>query len=115
MTAAIQSEEKRDKAGRFIVPPKSPGRPKGARSKLGEDFLQKLYADFKQHGEEVIASVRDDKPDVYLKVVASILPREIELGEETQDVLATLLGRVDGRTRAIVPAIDAEPMGARTH
>lgn len=82
------------------------GRPKGARAKLGEEFLLTLYADYKEHGESVVAEVRETKPDVYLKVIASILPREIELGEETQDVLATLLGRVDGRTRTIVPACD---------
>lgn len=79
------------------------GRPKGARSKLGEQFLQDLYADWQKHGAEVVERVRDEKPDAYLKVVASILPKEIELGEETQDVLATLLGRIDGRTRAVVP------------
>ncbi len=79
------------------------GRPKGARSKLGEQFIQDMYADWQKHGTEVISTVRDEKPDVYLKVIASILPKEFELGEETQDVLATLLGRVDGRTRAIVP------------
>jgi hypothetical protein len=79
------------------------GRPKGARAKLGEDFLKKLLADFQEHGEDVIAKVRDEKPADYIKVVASILPKEIELGEETQDVLATLFGRIDGRTRAVVP------------
>lgn len=58
------------------------GRPKGARSKLGEDFLNALQKDFAENGKEVIASVRADKPDVYLKVIASVLPKEIEVSGE---------------------------------
>ena len=55
------------------------GRPKGARSKLGEEFLQDMLADWKEHGAVVIQAVRIDKPDQYLKVVASILPKDINL------------------------------------
>lgn len=55
------------------------GRPKGSRHKLGEDFLSALYADFQQHGPSAIAKVRERKPEVYLKVVASLLPREVKL------------------------------------
>jgi hypothetical protein len=58
------------------------GRPKGARSKLGEDFLKALHEDFAENGKQVIEKVRAEKPDVYLKVVASILPKEIDLGGE---------------------------------
>lgn len=67
----------RDESGRFA--PGNAGRPKGSRNKLGEDFLSKLQADFQQHGAEVIQKVREDKPDVYLKVVASILPQQVEV------------------------------------
>jgi hypothetical protein len=55
------------------------GRPKGSRSKLGEDFLAAMQADFAKHGPAVIATVRDEKPDAYLKVIASILPKEVNL------------------------------------
>lgn len=98
------SAEKRDEHGRFIVPPKSPGRPRGARSKLGEAFLQEMLKDFELHGALTVAKVREERPDQYLKVVASILPKEIDLGEETQDILHELLGRIDGRTRSVVPS-----------
>jgi len=37
------------------------GRPKGARSKLSEGFLNALQADFEQHGPDVIAKVRAEK------------------------------------------------------
>lgn len=54
------------------------GRPKGARNKLGEEFLKRLEADFRKHGQEAIEQVRLDKPDVYLKVVAQIVPKQMQ-------------------------------------
>jgi len=79
----------RDKFGRF-APGQSgntAGRPRGSRSKLGEIFLTQLYADWLKHGEAVIAEVRTEKPDVYLKVVASLLPKQLEIKEGTFDGL----------------------------
>ena len=55
------------------------GRPKGARNKLGEQFLQDLYADWQEGGAEAIIAVRLSKPDAYLKVIASILPKELNV------------------------------------
>lgn len=55
------------------------GRPKGSRNKLGEVFLSELCADFELHGKSVIETVRKEKPDQYLKVVASILPKELTI------------------------------------
>jgi hypothetical protein len=55
------------------------GRPKGARNKLGEAFLQDMLADWQEHGVAAIAKVRDEKPDQYLKVVASVLPKELNV------------------------------------
>ena len=68
------------------------GRPKGSRNKLGEAFLEALHNDFKSHGVEVIEEVRKEKPDQYLKVIASTLPKELnvkvsELDELTDDQL----------------------------
>src|SRR5260221_7640371 len=54
------------------------GRQKGARSNLSEGFLKALQADFEQHGPDVIAKVRAEKPDVYLKVVANLMPAKLE-------------------------------------
>ena len=53
------------------------GRPKGARSKLGEAFIKAMLEDFEQHGILAVETVRSEKPDQYLKVIASILPKEI--------------------------------------
>jgi hypothetical protein len=90
------------------------GRPKGSRHKLGEAFLKELLADFEKNGAVVISTVREEKPDQYLKVVASILPKEIEAGEETINILAELLARIDGRTRTIAPAQPFTPQPQHT-
>lgn len=79
------------------------GRPKGSRNKLGEAFIEAIYKDFQEHGVAAIVKVRDQKPDQYLKVVASILPKEIEAGERLGNILEEILERVDGRTRAVEP------------
>lgn len=65
--------------------PGNPGRPKGARNKLGEAFLSDMLADWEQHGVKVIQTVRAEKPDVYLKTVASILPQQLNVKVEPFD------------------------------
>lgn len=54
-----------------------PGRPKGARTKLGEAFLEALLADFMEHGVSAIQRARLDMPAQYVRVLASILPKEL--------------------------------------
>lgn len=83
--------------------PGNPGRPKGSRNKLGEDFIAALHEDFQAHGKAAIVKVRAEKPDQYLKVIASIVPKDLnvnvnnfdgmsddELRSELRDLAATL-------------------------
>ena len=55
------------------------GRPKGARNKLSENFLNAFARDFEQHGAAVIEKVRNERPQDYLKVAASLLPKQMEI------------------------------------
>ena len=79
------------------------GRPKGSRNKLGEAFVADLYADWKEHGASVIKRVRAEEPSTYLRVVASILPNELNIKDETlagmsdEDVFGAL------RTHVLLP------------
>ena len=98
------------------------GRPKGSRNKLGEAFVQALYEDFQENGVAVIEAVRTDKPDVYLKVIAQVVPKELTLKTDAFDgltdeqlgiVLAaarSALGIFDGRGEDITDAAGAEPL-----
>src|SRR5262245_53578863 len=59
--------------------PKTGGRTKGTRNKLGSVFLEKLLKEFDEHGEEAIRICRVERPHEFLKIVASILPKEFEI------------------------------------
>src|SRR5215510_13753645 len=85
--------------------PGNPGRPKGSRNKLGEDFLQALAEDFARHGAEVIERVRIEKPEAYIKVVASLLPKDLNLNVNNLDHLtdAQLLARLRSLTEQVAP------------
>lgn len=99
------SDDKRDERGRFIVPPVSPGRPKGARNKLGEAFIQALHDSFEAHGPETIETVRTEKPDQYLKVIASLMPKEHNLNINDMDGLTDdeLAERIRSLASALAP------------
>jgi hypothetical protein len=55
------------------------GRPKGSRNKLAGQFIDDLYADWQQHGAEVITRVREEDPAAYLRTVAQVLPRDLHV------------------------------------
>src|SRR5271154_5841440 len=67
----------RDQHGRFLTGNSGGGRRKGARNKLTELFLDAIADDFTEHGAEAIAKVRTDDPATYLKIVGSLVPREL--------------------------------------
>ncbi len=75
----------RDEQGRFLkgIGGRSPGRPKGSRVKLGEKFFTALQADFEEHGIEAIARMRFLRPDVYVSVIAKLMPQKIEITTPT--------------------------------
>ena len=68
------------------------GRPLGARNRLGEAFLADLHADWLQHGSAVVVAAREKDPVAYLRVVASVLPKEVAVTVEFRDQLAAFLG-----------------------
>jgi hypothetical protein len=61
------------------VSPNPAGRPKGSRNKLGEEFVSALLADFNEHGPAVIENVRAEQPAQYLKVIAAVIPKEVNV------------------------------------
>lgn len=98
-----------DAKGRFVSGNIGGGRPKGARAKLGEAFIEALKDDFEAHGVEAIEKTRTEKPDAYLKVIASLMPKDVNLNitddasEMTDDELAD---RITKLTQAVAPFLD---------
>lgn len=78
------SEEReilKDERNRFVKGTKpGPGRPKGStRYELGQDFVRNLHEAWKLKGKEVIDTVIADRPHEFLKVIAGILPKDINI------------------------------------
>lgn len=76
------------------------GRPKGSKHKLSERFIAAMCEDFEQHGVATIAKVRKARPHDYLKIVASLLPKQVDIrknpledltDEQLEEAIAILL------------------------
>jgi hypothetical protein len=59
------------------------GRPPGNRNKLSDAFISALCEDFIAHGAAAIEKVRKVKPEIYLRVIARIIPREMHVRNES--------------------------------
>jgi hypothetical protein len=62
-------------------PPEPQGKikPQSVRAGLQTKFLYDLAEDWRLHGIEAIRCMRVEKPTEYVKVVASLMPKEVEL------------------------------------
>lgn len=80
------------------------GRPKGSRNKLGEAFIEALHDDFQAHGASTIARVREEDPTAYVKVCASLLPKELKI--ERMDDLSD--EQLDQRIKQLAAVIGLE-------
>ncbi len=67
----------------------NPGRPVGSRNKLGEEFLKDMLSAWQADGIDAIRRVIAERPQDFLKVVASILPKEVQ-AEVTHRFVARL-------------------------
>jgi hypothetical protein len=79
----------------------SRGRVKGSRNKLAAHFVADLQAEWEQHGPAIIRIVRIEKPVEFMKIIASVLPKEFEitdsmLKEIPDDQLDILLQFAEG-------------------
>jgi hypothetical protein len=93
--------------------PGGPGRPQGLRNRLHREFLDALQHDFKEYGAQAIIDCRIEDPVQYLRVIASILPKEFLFenvmgdmeDEQLDDLIAALRQRVlENRQAVALPA-----------
>ena len=92
----------RDTHGRFLTGNSGGGRRKGSRNKLTERFLDTIADDFSEHGAEAIANVRTTDPATYLKIVGSLIPRNLILDREYGP---GFIGKVNASTNNYVNAL----------
>ena len=83
---------------------------------MSEDFVAALYDDFRDHGSAAIAACRAEKPDVYVRVIAGLLPKDMtikvqQLDDLTDDQLMRKLAVLTEMARPLLaklPVIDAK-------
>jgi len=95
------------KDGRFYPgdPRISKGRPKGAKSLLGHNFVKDLAKWHKKHGYKAIEKVGREKPEKLLEILASLIPKHDILETIHHDgAPVTTLGlqELDRRLEAII-------------
>jgi hypothetical protein len=81
------------------LPTPGGGRPAGSRNKITTHLLNVLCQDFQENGEAVVKICRIEKPVEYLKIISSLLPRELQvsdakLADLSEDEIATLISQV---------------------
>lgn len=101
---------KDEKTGRFLTGNIGGGRKKGSRNKLGEEFLQDMLEAWQAQGKEVIARVIEERPQDFMKVVASLLPRDVNLNVNSMEEVTDdeLLQRIRDLDATIRPFLDAQ-------
>jgi hypothetical protein len=99
-----------------VPPPPSHGRPRGSRNRLRGGFLADLAADWEENGADVIRIVRMEEPATYLKIVASLMPREMTIesvvsdmrDDELDELIEALRERHEALTQASPLMIEGE-------
>ena len=77
------------------------GRPKGSRNKINEAFLRDFYEAWEAFGRPALLAAAWTEPATFVKVAASLLPKEMHIKDTTfdemsDDELATVLAAVRG-------------------
>ena len=67
------------KTGQFLPGTSNGGKKKGARNRLHGDFVIALQEHFSERGQTAIEIVFRESPKEYLKIIASVLPKEFIL------------------------------------
>jgi hypothetical protein len=82
MTRSNGLDQRDAKNGQFLLGHKPMGgRPRGSRAKLAEAFIAELHDGWMKHGKEVIDRVIRDDPAQFLKTIAHLMPKEIDIDQ----------------------------------
>jgi hypothetical protein len=109
--------EFRNERGQFITGWKGGGRKPGSRTRLSETMLALIHADVAEHGAEVLATVRREKPAVWLQCVCSLLPKQVaieklsplaDLTDQELDELHQHLAMLRARTVARIEQLEGK-------
>src|SRR3954454_21350175 len=69
------------------------GRPRGSRNRLADAFVTDLRDCWEVHGRDALERVAREEPATLLKVVASLMPKSIDLNLDITDNAADFAAR----------------------
>ena len=86
---------KDEKTGRFLTGNNGGGRTKGARNRLGEEFVGDLYAAWQEHGRKALETSATKEPAQFCKLVSNLLPREVVTAQLTATAVHLFKDKAD--------------------
>ena len=115
-----QTKKKRNKGWDNIKPIKKgevrnpKGRPKGSRNKFSEKFIECYLKDFEEHGADAIVKVREKNPSDYLKIAASLVPKNFTIGEEVNSFDKFLEQLTDSELESVITGLYSVGKASKT-
>jgi hypothetical protein len=88
------------------------GRGKGNLNKFSKAFLQLVSAKWREHGDDVLEEVRRDDPGLFLRVCASLIPKELLVVTHNTTPVAEMT-TMELQAVVIADATTAEKMRSR--
>ncbi len=87
-----------------------------AKRALADKFVRGLMHDFSEHGDKVIAIVREKNPDVWLRLMAQLIPQTLEietaepmtLDQAIQECTSFLIQLPEDSYQLVMQAVTAE-------
>jgi len=64
---------------------RGPGRPKGSKNKISEDFLKTFHEVWLEKGEAALLRMVEERPAEFVKVAASLIPKDFNVLQTTDE------------------------------
>ena len=55
------------------------GRPRGARNKLTNKYINDLHEIYKEDGKDKLRETLQDRPEGFIKLVAALVPKDVDV------------------------------------
>jgi hypothetical protein len=113
MTDTAPNTSDRDTRRMFVNGGKGgPGRPKGSRNRLSEDFLSDLANEWERSGPLALQRVATMEPATFVRVVASLMPRQFDASLDVAIGIDPAQARLFAQSfRLALDVLGAEPEG----
>lgn len=96
--------------------PGGPGRPKGSKNRLGEDFVEDLHTVWREGGIVKLRELLQSDPATVVNAIVKVLPKTLDVNVKADFVhyLRTLNGHGTRPNGAIeAPGVEGEPGDVR--